>query len=105
MSGVTRSGRLGDTGARRLGDTETVQPLVDAPFSTRWGRLKIWVLPVVASLIVIAGILVAVIVVVYDQVVVPDEATNSLVTVSSLRDYAQLRGVIDQLDRARLDRP
>jgi general secretion pathway protein D len=30
-----------------------------------------------------------------------DEATNSLVTVSSLRDYAQLRNVIDKLDRAR----
>jgi len=30
-----------------------------------------------------------------------DEATNSLVTVSSLRDYAQLRNVIDQLDRPR----
>jgi general secretion pathway protein D len=30
-----------------------------------------------------------------------DEATNSLVTVSSLRDYAQLRNVIDKLDRPR----
>lgn len=30
-----------------------------------------------------------------------DEATNSLVTVSSLRDYAQLRNVIDRLDRPR----
>ncbi len=30
-----------------------------------------------------------------------DVATNSLITVSSLRDYAQLRTVIDQLDRAR----
>ncbi|MBW2526421.1 MAG: type II secretion system secretin GspD, partial [Deltaproteobacteria bacterium] len=30
-----------------------------------------------------------------------DEATNSLVTTSSLRDYAQLRSVIDQLDQPR----
>jgi general secretion pathway protein D len=30
-----------------------------------------------------------------------DEATNSLVSTSSLRDYAQLRNVIDQLDKAR----
>ncbi|MFT3775364.1 MAG: secretin N-terminal domain-containing protein [Minicystis sp.] len=30
-----------------------------------------------------------------------DEATNSLVTTSSLRDYAQLRTVIDKLDRPR----
>ncbi len=30
-----------------------------------------------------------------------DEATNALVTVSSLRDYAQLRNVIDKLDRPR----
>ena len=30
-----------------------------------------------------------------------DEATNSLVTKSSLRDYAQLRNVIDQLDKPR----
>jgi general secretion pathway protein D len=30
-----------------------------------------------------------------------DLATNSLVTVSSLRDYAQLRNVIDELDRPR----
>jgi len=30
-----------------------------------------------------------------------DEATNSLVTTSSLRDYAQLRGVIDKLDMPR----
>jgi general secretion pathway protein D len=30
-----------------------------------------------------------------------DEASNSLVTTSSLRDYAQLRGVIDKLDQPR----
>ena len=30
-----------------------------------------------------------------------DEATNALVTVSSLRDYAQLRNVIDKLDQPR----
>jgi general secretion pathway protein D len=30
-----------------------------------------------------------------------DEATNSIVTTSSLRDYAQLRNVIDQLDKPR----
>lgn len=30
-----------------------------------------------------------------------DEATNSIVTTSSLRDYAQLRAVIDKLDRPR----
>jgi general secretion pathway protein D len=30
-----------------------------------------------------------------------DEATNALVTVSSLRDYAQLRNVIDKLDKPR----
>jgi general secretion pathway protein D len=30
-----------------------------------------------------------------------DEATNSIVTTSSVRDYAQLRGVIDKLDRPR----
>lgn len=30
-----------------------------------------------------------------------DEATNSIVTTSSLRDYAQLRNVIDKLDRPR----
>ena len=30
-----------------------------------------------------------------------DEATNSLVTVSSLRDYVQLRAVIDRLDKPR----
>jgi general secretion pathway protein D len=36
-----------------------------------------------------------------DVKVLCDEATNSLVAQSSLRDYAQLRNVIDQLDRPR----